>query len=68
MKTNVCGLDRTFRLTSGLALVAWAAFLGGPAWAWIGIVPLLTGGMGFCPLYTLVSMSTCVNCKKDKEA
>ncbi|MDD5296795.1 MAG: DUF2892 domain-containing protein [Rhodocyclaceae bacterium] len=66
MKTNVGGVDRIFRLTSGVALVAWVTLLGGPAWAWIGIVPLLTGGMGFCPLYTLVNMSTCAGCKDDK--
>jgi hypothetical protein len=29
------------------------------AWGWIGIVPLLTGLVGFCPLYRLVGMSTC---------
>lgn len=46
MKLNVGGIDRILRIAAGLALVAWAA-LGGPAWAWIGIVPLATGLIGF---------------------
>ena len=29
----------------GLGLIAWA-LMGGPVWAWIGILPLLTGAMG----------------------
>lgn len=65
MKTNVCGADRIFRLVAGVGLVAWAAVLGGPIWAWIGVVPLVTGGSGFCPIYAIVGTSTCANCKKD---
>lgn len=58
MKTNVGGIDKVLRIGAGVALVAWAA-LGGPAWAWIGIVPLATGLTGFCPLYPLLGMNTC---------
>lgn len=68
MKTNVGGVDRIFRLVSGVALVAWAAALAGPAWAWIGIVPLVTGAMGFCPIYALLGMSTCMAGKEDGKA
>jgi hypothetical protein len=59
MKLNVGGIDRVLRIVLGLALVAWAALLGGPVWAWIGIVPLATGAIGFCPLYPIIGMSTC---------
>lgn len=59
MKANVGGIDRILRIVVGLALVAWAALLGGPVWAWIGIVPLATGAMGFCPLYPIIGMNTC---------
>jgi hypothetical protein len=57
MKTNVAGIDRVLRIVVGLALMAWAA-LGGPVWAWVGVVPLVTALVGFCPVYPLVGMST----------
>ena len=59
MKANVGGIDRILRIVVGLGLVVWAAALGGPVWAWIGIVPLATGAMGFCPVYPLLGMNTC---------
>jgi hypothetical protein len=58
MKLNVGGIDRVLRIAAGLGLVAWAA-VGGPVWAWIGIVPLATGAIGFCPVYPLLGMNTC---------
>jgi hypothetical protein len=58
MKANVGGIDRILRIVVGVALIAWA-MLGGPVWAWIGIVPLVTGLFKFCPLYTLLGMDTC---------
>ena len=58
MKLNVGGIDRVLRIAAGLGLVAWAA-VGGPVWAWIGIVPLATGAVGFCPVYPLLGLSTC---------
>jgi hypothetical protein len=59
MKLNVGGIDRILRILVGLGLVAWAALLGGPVWAWIGIVPLATGAIGFCPVYPILGMNTC---------
>ena len=35
------------------------ALTGGPVWAWIGVVPLATGLMGWCPAYPLLGMNTC---------
>ena len=58
MKSNVGGIDRTLRIVVGLALVAWA-LMGGPVWAWIGLVPIGTGLAGFCPLYPLLGLNTC---------
>ncbi len=58
MKANVGGIDRILRIVVGLALIAWA-LLGGPIWAWIGVVPLATALIGFCPLYPLIGMNTC---------
>ncbi len=59
MKANIGGIDRTIRIVAGLALIAWALFANGPAWAWIGLVPLATGLINFCPAYGLLGMSTC---------
>jgi hypothetical protein len=64
MKANVGGIDRILRIVLGAALILWAAVLGGPAWAWIGIVPLATGLIKFCPLYPILGMSTCPACSK----
>jgi Protein of unknown function (DUF2892) len=58
MKVNVCSIDRVLRIAVGFALVAWA-LMGGPLWAWIGVVPLATGAVGFCPLYPLIGFKTC---------
>lgn len=58
MKSNVGGIDRILRIVLGAALVLWA-ILGGPVWAWIGVVPLATGALKFCPLYPLLGMNTC---------
>ena len=58
MKSNVGGIDRVVRILVGLALIAWA-LMGGPVWAWIGIIPLATGAVGFCALYPLFGISTC---------
>jgi hypothetical protein len=57
MKTNVGGLDRVGRLVVGVGLVAWAV-TGGPVWAWIGVVPILTGALGWCPLYIPFGINT----------
>jgi hypothetical protein len=58
MKANVGNLDRMLRIVLGVALIAWAA-TGGPVWAWIGVVPLATALFRFCPLYTVLGLSTC---------
>lgn len=58
MKANVGGIDKIVRIVLGLALIAWA-LLGGPAWAWIGVLPLATGLFNFCGLYALLGVSTC---------
>lgn len=63
MKCNVGGIDRVLRIAVGLGLVIWAAALGGPVWAWVGVAPLATGLMGFCPVYPILGMSTCPTTK-----
>ena len=65
MKTNVGTIDRALRIAAGLSLVAWAGVGSGPVWAWIGVVPLATGLVGWCPPYALFGMSTCSIKKAD---
>jgi hypothetical protein len=59
MKSNVGGIDRILRIVVGLALIALAATGTIGVWGWIGIVPLATAALGFCPLYTVLGFSTC---------
>lgn len=62
-KTNVGGADRILRIVVGLALLVWFFVDQGTGfWHWaklIGIVPLLTGLMSTCPLYSILGLSTC---------
>ncbi len=65
MKTNEGGLDRGLRVLVGLGVLA-LAFVGPKTpWAFIGLVPLLTGLVGFCPLYSLLGLNTCPARKAD---
>lgn len=59
MKSNVGGIDKILRIVAGVGLIG--ATLAGvlPAWGYVGIVPLATGLMGWCPLYPLLGMNTC---------
>lgn len=59
MKLNVGGIDRLARIVVGLALIALATTGTVGAWACRGVVPLVTGLVRFCPLYTLMGLSTC---------
>jgi fatty acid desaturase len=59
MKTNEGTIDRALRVIAGLVLIALAATGTVGVWGWIGIMPLLTGVVGFCPAYTLLGVNTC---------
>jgi hypothetical protein len=63
MFVNVGTIDRVLRVVVGLALIAAAVGLFGAAyqtvWGWIGLIPLATGLVGWCPLYTALGVKTC---------
>ena len=59
MKANVGGIDRIARIVVGLVLIALAATGTVGVWGWIGVVPLLTGLIRWCPLYPLLGISSC---------
>lgn len=55
---NIGSLDRMLRIVIGLVLIA-LVFVGPKTpWGWIGLVPLLTAFVSFCPLYTLIGVNT----------
>ena len=59
MNKNVGTLDRSLRIGAGLILITLAATGTVGPWGWIGIVPLGTGLLGWCPAYTLFGIKTC---------
>ncbi|NNU45442.1 YgaP family membrane protein [Ramlibacter montanisoli] len=59
MKANVGGVDRVLRIVAGLVLLGLAATGTIGWWGWLGIVPLATGLVGWCPPYAIFGISTC---------
>lgn len=61
MTKNVGGIDRLLRLIVGLGLIAFALFSGHEyaAWGWVGVVPLGTALIGWCPAYLPFGISSC---------
>ena len=58
-KTNVGSVDRMLRIVVGLVLIA-LVFVGPKTpWGWIGVIPLATGFLRTCPLYSLMGLNTC---------
>ncbi len=65
---NVGGIDRGLRIVVGLVLVALAATQTLGVWAWIGVVPLATGLIGWCPAYMPFGIKTCAIENKTSES
>ncbi len=59
MKTNEGNIDRILRIVAGLALIGLTLTGNIGVWGWIGVVPLATGAIGWCPLYTVLGLNTC---------
>ena len=59
MKTNEGTIDRALRVAVGILLLALTLTNTIGMWGWIGVVPLLTGAIGWCPLYTVFGINTC---------
>ncbi len=61
MTKNVGGIDRIIRIVIGVALIAgvflWPSVLN--PWGWIGVVPLATALIGWCPAYLPFGFKTC---------
>jgi Inner membrane protein YgaP-like, transmembrane domain len=59
MKANEHAIDRALRVIAGLALIGLTVSGTIGVWGWIGVVPLATGLIGFCPAYAIFGLSTC---------
>ncbi len=57
---NQSGAERMLRVILGVVLLYFAA--AGHAWGWLGIIPLVTGAIGSCPIYRALGISTCRTC------
>ncbi len=65
MKKNIGSIERIIRVVVGAAIVS-LAFVGPQTpWAYLGIIPILTGVIGWCPPYSLLGISTCS--RRDQE-
>jgi hypothetical protein len=59
MDKNVGGIDRVLRIIVGLGLISLVYVGPQTPWGWIGVIPLLSAIVGFCPAYRLIGLSTC---------
>ena len=64
MKANVGTIDRVVRIIIGLVLIALVFVGPHTPWGWIGIIPLATALIGFCPAYALFGLNTCARKKE----
>ncbi len=62
MKRNIGTPERIIRAFAGIAILSLAFIGPKSAWAYLGIIPLLTAASGFCPPYALLGISTCKKC------
>ncbi len=59
MKSNVGGIDRILRIVLGLVLIGLTLTGSIGVWGWLGVVPLATGAIGWCPPYAIFGWNTC---------
>ncbi len=59
MTKNIGGIECIVRIVAGLVLVALAATGTVGWWGWLGVAPMATGLMGWCPPYALLGINTC---------
>ncbi len=57
MKSNVGGIDRILRILVGLAVIGWGVYAQN-WWGAVGIIPLFTGAIGWCPAYMPLGLSS----------
>ena len=61
---NAGKIDRIVRVVVGIAIIGWGVATQN-YWGAVGLVPLLTGAVGFCPLYPILKLNT--GCNRDQQ-
>lgn len=59
MKINEGKIDRFLRVILGIGISSLAFWGPQTPWAYLGLIPLLTGIIGYCPLYAIIGVNTC---------
>ena len=59
MQKNEGNLDRVMRIVAGLVLLSLTVIGPQSMWGLVGVVPLLTGLVGYCPVYSLLGFNSC---------
>jgi hypothetical protein len=59
MKQNVGSVDRAIRAIAGIGLISLVFVGPQTVWGWIGVVPLATAIIGWCPPYAMLGINTC---------
>jgi Inner membrane protein YgaP-like, transmembrane domain len=63
MNKNIGGIERIIRIVAGLGILS-LVFIGPETrWGYLGLIPLATGLISWCPIYQLLGISTCKACK-----
>ena len=66
MKKNIGNVERAIRIVVGIILLSFIVIGPKTLWGLIGLLPLVTGYIGWCPTYALFGISTCKNEKSQK--
>ena len=59
MNANVGNADRILRIVAGIILISLVFVGPKTVWGWVGLVPLITGFIRWCPAYTLFGLNSC---------
>ena len=59
MKVNIGGIERVLRIVVGIVLIGLVVTGQIGWWGWLGVVPLATGLIGWCPPYAMLGINTC---------
>jgi len=59
LSRNEGNVDRALRVIAGIVLISLVFVGPQTVWGWVGLVPLVTGLVGTCPLYAALGINTC---------